>query len=55
MSLMVRRASPDRSSVRIKTSVNGQPRVDKEAIDQVWLLMQRQVLMSAPLATAPED
>ena len=53
MSIMVRRASADRSSVRIKTSVNGQPRVDRKATDEIWVLMQRQVLMTAPLATAP--
>lgn len=54
VSILVREDTGDRCSVRVKTSVNGQPRVDKRAIDQIWVLMQRQVLMTAPLAAAPE-
>ncbi len=50
ISIMIRETSPRRSSVRVKTSINGQSRVNKKAIDQVWVLMQRQVLMTAPLA-----
>ncbi len=47
---MIREAGSDRCSVRIKTSVNGVQKVNKRAIDQIWVLMQRQVLMKAPLA-----
>ncbi len=50
VSVMIREAGSDRCSVRIKTSVNGVQKVNKRAIDQIWVLMQRQVLMKAPLA-----
>ena len=49
ISILVRKMDPDRCTVRVKTAVNGAPRVDKSAIDEVWILMQRQVLMTAPL------
>ena len=48
ISVQVRRTAPQRSLVRIKTQVNGRVRVDQAAIDQIWILMQRQVLMSEP-------
>ena len=50
VSVMIREAGYDRCSVRIKTSVNGAQKGNKRAIDQIWVLMQRQVLMKAPLA-----
>ena len=50
VSVMIREAGSDRCSVRIKTSVNGVQKVNNRAIDQFWVLMQRQVLMKAPLA-----
>lgn len=52
MSMQIRETAPNRSAVRVKTSVNGEPRVDKKAIDQIWSLMQRQVLMKEPLSEA---
>ena len=52
VSILVRETEMARCAVRVKTSINGQPRVDKHAIDAIWVLMQRQVLMSAPLAAA---
>ena len=50
ISVMIREAGSDRCSVRIKTSVNGVQKVNNRAIDQFWVLIQRQVLMTAPLA-----
>ena len=49
ISIQIREISPKSCTVRIKTSVNGSPKVDKNAIDQLWNLMQRQVLMKEPL------
>src|SRR5262245_6341780 len=48
ISVQVRHKEASRSTVRIKTQVNGRTRVDQAAIDQIWVLMQRQVLMSVP-------
>jgi hypothetical protein len=50
ISIQVREQSSSQTDARIKTSKNGEPYVDEEAIDQIWTLMQRQVLMKAPLA-----
>jgi len=48
ISIQMRKMSPQRTMARVKLSINGEPRVDKETIDEIWTLMQRQVLMSAP-------
>jgi len=48
MSIHVRETAPKRCDVRIKLSVNGQARVHKETVDEIWKLMQRQVLMKEP-------
>src|SRR5688572_26690245 len=50
VSVQIREAGENRCSVRVKTSVNGEPVVNKQAIDQLWVLMQRQVLMKEPSA-----
>ncbi|MBN2272478.1 MAG: hypothetical protein JXN61_17835 [Sedimentisphaerales bacterium] len=52
VSIQVREIAEKRSSVRIKTSKNGEPRVNKKAIDAIWILMQRQVLMKEPMKEA---
>jgi hypothetical protein len=52
VSIQVRETSPKICTVRIKTSINGAPKVDKKAIDELWVLMQRQVLMKEPLSTS---
>jgi hypothetical protein len=53
ISIMMRpNATDTRTAVRVKTSKNGEPVVDRKAIDQVWTLMQRQVLMADPLSPA---
>jgi len=48
MSMQIMEMDSQRTSVRIKTSVNGESRTDQRAIDQVWVLMQRQVMMKEP-------
>ena len=50
ISISMRSMGDNRTAVRVKTSVNGEPKVDKKAIDQIWNLMQRQVLMKEPLS-----
>ncbi len=55
ISIQIRIDRPDRSLVRIKTQLNGQTVVDKSAIDEIWVLMQRQVMMSASPAHAAGD
>lgn len=52
LSVQVRALSPTLSAVRVKTAVNGQPVIKKEAIDHFWTLMQRQVLMKTPIDVA---
>ena len=52
ISIQIQENGPRRCSVRVKTSVNGEPRSDKTAIDQLWVLMQRQVMMKEPAAFA---
>lgn len=51
ISIQLREQAARQTDVRVKTSINGEPYVDEEAIDQIWTLMQRQVLMKEPLAT----
>ncbi len=48
ISIQMRQSAPRQTDVRIKTSINGEPTIDKKAIDQIWTLMQRQVLMREP-------
>ncbi len=54
VSIQVRENGPRLTTTRIKTSMNGEQVVDKKAIDQIWTLMQRQVLMKEPLMPATE-
>lgn len=49
VSVHVRETGPKQCTVRIKTAVNGESKVNKDAIDQLWILMQRQVLMKEPV------
>ncbi len=55
LSIQIREESPSLCAVRCKMSKNGQPYVDKEAIDQIWVLMQRQVLMKQPIEIGSES
>ncbi len=54
ISIQVREQSDQQSDVRVKSSINGEPYVDEKAINQIWTLMQRQVLMKEPLAPIDE-
>lgn len=49
LSIQVRRLEPKLSAVRVKSAINGEPRVDPATINEFWVLMQRQVLMHEPL------
>jgi hypothetical protein len=55
VSIQLRETGPQRCSVRVKTSTNGEPVVNRKAIDQFWVLMQRQVLMKEPTTVAGAD
>jgi hypothetical protein len=54
VSIQVRELTSKLSAVRVKTSYNGAPVVDKKVIDQIWVLMQRQVLMKEPISSLVE-
>ena len=46
MSIQIRESTQKQCFVRVKTATNGATRVDREAIQRIWVLMQRQVLMT---------
>lgn len=48
ITIKIRPIEERRCTARIITSINGEARVDKDAIDAIWHLMQRQVLMKEP-------
>jgi len=50
LSVQVRRLDPGLTAVRVKTAINGEPKVDLRSIDEFWVLMQRQVLMHEPVS-----
>lgn len=52
ITLLIKPEKKKSTNVRIKTSVDGQPRLNKDAIDKVWVYIDRQVLMESP--PAPE-
>ena len=51
VSIHIMATTPGKCTARIKTSKNGQAFVDKAAIDALWVLMQRQVMMKTPVGT----
>lgn len=51
ITLLIKPEKKKTTNVRIKTSVDGQPRLNKDAIDKVWVYIDRQVLMETPPAT----
>lgn len=53
VSIQMRESGARRTTTRVKTAVNGESRVDKEAIDAIWVLMQRQVMMSESPSVEP--
>jgi hypothetical protein len=48
VTIQVRESAPDLCRARIKTAIDGETEVNLEAIQEIWVLMQRQVLMSEP-------
>ena len=54
VSIQIREIGPKSCTIRVKTSINGEPKVDKKAIDELWILMQRQVLMKEPVPVSNE-
>ena len=52
-SIQMRSSGARTTDVRIKTSRNGEPYVNEKAINELWTLMQRQVLMKEPTAAGP--
>jgi hypothetical protein len=47
ITLLIKPENKKSTNVRIKTSVDGQPRLNKDAIDKVWVYIDRQVLMES--------
>lgn len=48
ITLLIKPESKKATNVRIKTSLDGQPRLNKDAVDKVWVYIDRQVLMESP-------
>lgn len=55
MTLQVIEESDTRCRVRVKLALNGVTTVNEKVVDQIWVLMQRQVLMSAPPTIEPAE
>lgn len=55
ITLLIKPESKKSTNVRIKTSIDGQPRLNKDAIDKVWVYIDRQVLMSSPATPDADD
>jgi len=51
LTLLIRSIDESVTKIRIKTAVNKEPKLDKEAIDEVWLYIERQVLMEGEPAS----
>lgn len=49
MSVQVLEVSEDESRVRVKLAVNGYTTVDESVVNEIWVLMQRQVMMHEPV------
>ncbi|PIR19876.1 MAG: hypothetical protein COV45_07815 [Deltaproteobacteria bacterium CG11_big_fil_rev_8_21_14_0_20_47_16] len=48
LTLLIKPEDKKSTNVRIKTSVDGQPKLNKDAIDKVWVYIDRQVMMASP-------
>lgn len=48
LTLLVKPINKKLTKVRIKTAINKERRLDKRAIDEMWVYIQRQVLMEEP-------
>lgn len=55
LTLLIKPMGAKTTDVRIKTAVDGAARLDKSAINEVWVYIDRQTLMEAPPpATSPK-
>lgn len=48
ITLLIKPETKKTTNVRIKTSYDGQPSLNKDAIDKVWVYIDRQILMESP-------
>lgn len=48
LTLLVKSLDKKTTKVRIKTAINKERQLDKQAIDEMWVTIQRQVLMEEP-------
>ena len=55
LTLLIRSIDESSTKIRIKTAVNKEPKLDKEAIDEVWLYIERQVLMEGDPGVLEEE
>jgi len=55
ITLLIRSIDESSTKIRIKTAVNKEPKLDKEAIDEVWLYIERQVLMEGDPGVLEEE
>jgi hypothetical protein len=53
ITLLIKPETKKATNVRIKTSVDGKSRLNKDAVDKVWVYIDRQVMMETPPA-APQ-
>lgn len=54
ITLLIKPEGKKSTHVRIKTSVDGKARLNKDAVDKVWVYIDRQVLMSTPPTPQPK-
>ncbi len=48
MTIQMQPIDTSKTEIRVKPSVQGEAVVDKKSVDQIWVLMQRQVMMKEP-------
>lgn len=49
LTLLIKKEDTKSTNVRIKTSVDGEPKFNKRLVDQVWVYVDRQVMMEAEM------
>ena len=53
ISILIRKRGPKLTSVRLSSSINGEPYIDEDAINEFWNQMKRQVLIQEPAPVLP--
>lgn len=53
LTFLIKPNGPRSTNVRIKTDINKHQRLDRRAINDAWLYIQRQVMMNTPPEPAP--